>query len=59
MKAHGVAVNDLHAHILPHQKKYRTAPGNVHFTTDGSKFLAKKVAEEIRKAIKKTAPAKP
>ena len=59
MNAHGVAINDLHAHMLPQQKKFMTAPGNVHFTTAGSKFLAEKVVAEIRKAIKNTAPTKP
>ena len=46
MKTEGVAMNDLHSHALKKQKALqRTA--NVHFTLQGSQYLAKKIAAEI------------
>jgi lysophospholipase L1-like esterase len=53
MKEHGIPVNDLHALMVPHMKSMTTAPGNVHFTAKGSELLAKQVAAEIEKAIRK------
>ena len=51
-----VAVDDLHAYALQHPELQRKK--DVHFTNDGSKALAKVVAEEIRKALPaKAAPA--
>lgn len=54
MKRHGVAVNDLYAEALPRLREIQR-PVNVHFTPEGYRFLAKKVAEAIRKALKKRA----
>ncbi len=52
MKKHGIAINDLHAVMAPHMKTLTTAPGNVHFTSEGSMLLAKQVAAEIEKTLK-------
>lgn len=52
MKKHGVVVNDLYAAILPRLGELQQ-PVNVHFKPEGSKFLAEKVAEAIRAALKK------
>ncbi|MDX1564955.1 MAG: TIM barrel protein [Phycisphaeraceae bacterium] len=51
MKAHGVAINDLHAHAKKVTPGAFIRPGDVHFTKAGSAHLAKKVAAEIKKAL--------
>ncbi len=51
MKEHGIPINDLHALMVPHMKTMTTAPGNVHFTEEGSKLLAKKVVTAIMDAL--------
>lgn len=53
MNKHGIPINDLHAVILPHMKTHTTAPGNVHFTPEGSKILARRVAAAISNALQK------
>jgi hypothetical protein len=53
MQEHGIVINDLHAHILPVQKKYASRPGDVHFTRAGSMFLAEKVAASILEELGK------
>ena len=50
MKEHGVIVNDLCAFVLPQLKKLQR-PKNVHFTSAGSKILAKEVEKYILKAL--------
>lgn len=50
MEKHGVTVNDLYSHVFPDLAKYQH-PRDVHFTAEGSKFLAEKVAEAIAKAL--------
>lgn len=50
MRKHGVLVNDLHAAVLPELARYQQ-PKNVHFTQEGSRFLASKVAAEIRAVL--------
>ena len=50
MKENGVATDDLNAHITPELARLQN-PKDVHFKTEGSEFLAKKVAEEIAKAL--------
>ncbi|NTV38127.1 MAG: hypothetical protein HGA82_02950, partial [Anaerolineales bacterium] len=50
MKANGVAVDDLYAHVLPQLQKYQR-PKNVHFTDEGYVFLAKQVADSILAAL--------
>ncbi len=51
MKKHKVKINDLYALIYPDLDKYQR-PKNVHFLPEGSECLAKKVVEEISKALK-------
>lgn len=53
MKAHGVAINDLHAFIAPKMTVYQTAPNNVHFKPEGSKVLGDEVARVIAETLKK------
>ena len=50
MKKHGVEIDDLYGCVLPHLDKYQR-PQNVHFTDEGSGFLAQKVAGSIEKAL--------
>jgi lysophospholipase L1-like esterase len=52
MQENDVAINDLHAHILPRMPEFQTKPDNVHFTPDGYRYLAEKVADSIRDALK-------
>ena len=54
MKKHGIAINDLHALSAGFSADLFTAPGNVHFTKEGSKKLAEQVAQQIRNALKST-----
>ncbi|MDP6524991.1 MAG: SGNH/GDSL hydrolase family protein [Kiritimatiellia bacterium] len=50
MKKHQVAVQDMHAFVLPRMKELmRTA--NVHFTPEGSRKLAETVVGEVDKAL--------
>ena len=50
MQANHILVNDLHAHVAPVVAKLQRA-NDVHFGTEGSEFLAKKVAAEITAAL--------
>lgn len=50
MQENGVAVDDLNAWITPDLGTLQR-PQDVHFTADGSERLAKKVAEELEKAL--------
>ncbi len=43
---HGLAIDDLYSFALPQLDKIQL-PNNVHFTADGSRVLAKQVAETI------------
>ena len=52
MKENGVMINDLYAHVLPKLSQLQLPNGNVHFTADGSSYLAEQVAESILKALK-------
>ncbi len=52
MAAAGVPTNDLHSHAKARLADVQL-PANVHFTPDGSKYLAEKVASEIEKALAK------
>lgn len=51
MKKHSIPINDLHAVMVPHMTRLTTAPGNVHFTPEGSALLAKQVVAAIEKAL--------
>ena len=46
MNANGIKVNDLYAFTLPQLQKIQL-PKNVHFTAEGSKLIAEKVAAAI------------
>jgi len=48
MAENDIAINDLHTFILPRMKEVQVAPGNVHFTAEGSKLLAEQVVKSIR-----------
>jgi acyl-CoA thioesterase-1 len=52
MEANGVCINDLNAHITPQLGKMQK-PRDVHYTDEGSAFLAKKVAAEIEAVLPK------
>jgi acetyl esterase/lipase len=52
MAENKIAINDLYSYMLPKAKGYWTKPGDVHFTKEGSKYLASKVAAMIELAIK-------
>lgn len=51
MRENGIAINDLNAWITPRFTDLQ-APRDLHFMPEGYEFLAKKVAEEIRLALK-------
>lgn len=53
MQKRDIPINDLHTLIKPHMKTLTVAPGNVHFTPEGSKLLARQVASAIETAIEK------
>jgi lysophospholipase L1-like esterase len=50
MKENGVMIDDLYSFILPHLKAYGI-PSDVHFNNEGKKFMAKRVADTILKAL--------
>lgn len=52
MAENGVAIDDLNAHITPNLATMQNAR-DVHYTGAGSEHLAKKVAEEIGRALAK------
>lgn len=52
MTENGIAIDDLNAHITPNLATMQN-PHDVHYTSAGSEYLAKKVAEEIGKALAK------
>ena len=53
MKDAGIPTNDLHAHAQAKLKEIQLPAGNVHFTGDGYKYLAEKVASAIEAALPK------
>ena len=57
MKDNGIVINDLYAHVFPHLEKYQKPGGNVHFTEEGSRFLAEKVAASILNALERRGEA--
>ncbi len=50
MTRHGIAIDDLHAAILPRQAEFQ-APNNVHFSGAGYGLLAKQVAGSISASL--------
>jgi|GEM_PF-715232 len=59
MKRHRVAINDLHALMLPDLKKYQIATDNVHYTKAGSQRLAEQVAQVLLQHLGQPATSKP
>lgn len=55
MEKHGVAIDDLHAHVLPRLDEFQQ-PHNVHFTPAGSRFLAEQVARSVLAALRDRVP---
>ena len=55
MREHDIAIDDLYTCVLPNLEMYQR-PRNVHFAEEGSAFLGKKVATEIRKALEQQEP---
>ena len=51
MRAAGIPTNDLHAHAKAKLKDIQLSPGNVHYTPEGYKHLAEKVASAIEVAL--------
>ncbi len=47
MQKYDVRINDFHAHILDQMEIYQIRYGDVHFTKEGYRYLAEKVAREI------------
>jgi len=54
MRQNGVMINDLHAHAMKKLSEIQQPNGNVHFTAEGSEYLAKRVAARIRNALGKS-----
>ncbi|WP_395737269.1 SGNH/GDSL hydrolase family protein [Prosthecobacter sp.] len=52
MAENGVAIDDLNAHITPKLATLQN-PKDVHYTSEGSEYLAQQVAAEITKALGK------
>ncbi len=52
MKENGVMINDLYAHALPQLNRIQLPSGNVHFTAEGSEYLANKVSASILEALR-------
>ena len=52
MKNNSIRINDLHGHALKKQAEIQLKKGDVHFTKDGYKYLAEKVAGEISKILR-------
>jgi len=51
MKKHGIRINNLHRHAQKKTPEIYVRKGDVHYTKEGYNFLAKKVAEEIKKVL--------
>lgn len=51
MKKHGIPVNDLNALTDTFPQNLFTAPGNVHYTKEGSRKIAEAVTEKITAAF--------
>ena len=52
MKRHDIAINDLHSYALLKIDVIQK-PNDVHFTTEGRRYLAEKVAMEIQKHLER------
>jgi acyl-CoA thioesterase-1 len=50
MKEHNIPVNDLNRAVAPHLERY-LRPRDLHYTTEGSKFLAEHVVRSLEMAL--------
>ncbi|MGI9240119.1 MAG: SGNH/GDSL hydrolase family protein [Verrucomicrobiales bacterium] len=53
MNENGIRINDLHSHSLLRYSEIQKQKGDVHYTKEGSSYLAEKVALEISSALSK------
>ncbi|MEN8733905.1 MAG: SGNH/GDSL hydrolase family protein, partial [Lentimonas sp.] len=51
MQENGVLINDLHSHALLRLPSIQKGKGDVHFTPEGSAYLAEKVSIEISSVL--------
>ena len=51
MAENNIPIDDLYAYMLPEVAKYGRAPGEVHYTDEGSDYLAVKVAAAIKSGL--------
>ena len=51
LKGRDIAVNDLYSAVLPELARLQKPGGDVHFTAEGSRFLAEHVADSILRAL--------
>lgn len=51
MSENGIPIDDLYLYMLPKAEEYWQGPGNVHFTKEGSDYLAAKVAAMIESSL--------
>lgn len=51
MKENGVLINDLHTYALEKYDEIQVKEGDVHYTKEGSAYLAVKVAKDIEAAL--------
>jgi len=58
MKDNNIPIDDLHARMLPNRQKYESKPNDVHFSKEGSRFLAETVAASVRKELRLPEPKK-
>ena len=53
MSENGIPIDDLYTYMLPEVEKYGRAPGDVHYTEEGSGYLAAKVAAAIESVLER------
>ncbi len=51
MEENGVMINDLYAHAMRKLSEIQQPNGNVHFTPEGSEYLAERVAASIQRVL--------
>lgn len=56
MREHAIAIDDMYAYSLPKLQEIQR-PANVHFTNEGSEWLAARVAAAIKSALRQRAAA--
>jgi lysophospholipase L1-like esterase len=53
MDRHNIPIDDLHGWMFPHVDQYKLFPGNEHFNSAGSTYLATKVTEALSEELGK------